>query len=74
VSGLLVPPGDPVALAAALTRLIGDPALRERLGAAGERRVRREFDASCTIGLLAARFGLEPVQPTVPVRELVDAS
>jgi len=74
VTGLLVPPSDRPALAAALIRLIGDPALRERLGAAGERRVRREFDASCTIGLLAARFGLEPVQPTVPVRELVDAS
>ncbi|HEV2189031.1 MAG TPA: glycosyltransferase family 4 protein [Stellaceae bacterium] len=73
-TGLLVPPGDPVALAAALSRLIGDPALRARLGAAGERRVRTEFDAKTTIELLSARFGLEPVQSSEPVRELVDAS
>jgi glycosyltransferase involved in cell wall biosynthesis len=32
VDGLLVPPGDPVALAAALRRLLSSPALRESLG------------------------------------------
>ena len=75
VTGALVPPADPTALAAALGRLAGDPALRERLGAAGERRVRAEFDAKTTIGLLASRFGLAPpVQPAMPARELVDAS
>jgi glycosyltransferase involved in cell wall biosynthesis len=31
VNGLVVPPGDPQALAAALERVISDPALRERL-------------------------------------------
>jgi glycosyltransferase involved in cell wall biosynthesis len=36
-TGLLVPPGDPDALAAAVGRLLGDAALRDRLGAAGQR-------------------------------------
>jgi glycosyltransferase involved in cell wall biosynthesis len=44
-TGCLVPPNDVDALAVALGRLIGDPALRQKLGAAGERRVRAEFDA-----------------------------
>jgi phosphatidyl-myo-inositol alpha-mannosyltransferase len=33
--GLLVPPEDPTALALALVRVLSDPGLRERLGAAG---------------------------------------
>jgi glycogen synthase len=38
-TGVLVPPGDPAALAAVLRRIATDDALRERLGAAGLRRV-----------------------------------
>lgn len=34
-TGLLVPPGDPAALAAAIERLLGDPSLRATLAAAG---------------------------------------
>ncbi len=37
VSGLLVPPGDPAALSAALTSLLANPELRARVGAAASR-------------------------------------
>lgn len=45
VTGLTVAPGDPPALAAALNTLLGDAALRARLGEAGRRRVRTDFTA-----------------------------
>jgi lipopolysaccharide/colanic/teichoic acid biosynthesis glycosyltransferase len=43
VTGLVVPVGDSRALASALGRLLSDPALRERMGAAGTERAIREF-------------------------------
>lgn len=43
VTGLVVPPNDPAALAAAIQRLVADPALRAAMGAAGQRRVAQEF-------------------------------
>ena len=43
--GLLVPPRDPAALAAAIRRLRTDPALAQRLAAAGRRRVERDFSS-----------------------------
>jgi glycosyltransferase involved in cell wall biosynthesis/ribosomal protein S18 acetylase RimI-like enzyme len=44
VTGLLVPPRDPAALAAAITALAADATLRRRMGAAGRRKAEREFD------------------------------
>src|SRR5581483_9240625 len=57
-TGLLVPPRDPPALAAALERLIGDPDLRARLGAAGRQRLIETFSHHHGIDQLAALFGL----------------
>jgi glycosyltransferase involved in cell wall biosynthesis len=44
VNGLLVPAGDPAALAAALRRLAADPALRLRLGRSARAGAEREHD------------------------------
>jgi glycosyltransferase involved in cell wall biosynthesis len=43
VDGLLVPPGDPAALAEAIVRLARDPELAARLGSAGRTRACEEF-------------------------------
>lgn len=43
VTGLVVSPNDPQALAAAINRLLVSPALRAKMGAEGRRRVREEF-------------------------------
>src|SRR5829696_317888 len=48
VTGLLVPPGDPVAIANAIYRLRGDPALARRLAVAGRLRVQQEFSSAAT--------------------------
>ena len=58
-TGLLVPPDDPGALAAAIGRLVADPAERARLGAAGMRRVRSRFPIEAGIAELAPRFGID---------------
>jgi glycosyltransferase involved in cell wall biosynthesis len=54
--GLVVPPRDSEALAAALTLLIGDPELRERLGVAGRRRVIEHFSTEKRIEKLEALY------------------
>jgi len=69
VNGLLVGQRDPAALAAALDRLVTDPALRRRLGRAGQARVRERFSLQANIGRLAAQFGLDA--PAAPAGELV---
>jgi len=62
-TGVLVPPGNPPALAAALEALIRDPDQRVRLGFAGEARVRLAFGMESGIAVLAALFGLPERQP-----------
>ena len=42
-TGIHVPPRDPAAIASALAHLLGDPALRAELGAAGQQRARSRY-------------------------------
>ncbi|SFI55584.1 glycosyltransferase [Methylobacterium brachiatum] len=69
--GILVAPGDPAALAAALARLAADPALRLRLGAAARVRLVEDFSEVAAVALIAealrASAGLtSPVVATEP--------
>jgi rhamnosyl/mannosyltransferase len=52
-TGLIVPPKDPAALAAAINQLLDDPALRSTLGEAARARVMREFTAEVYAGRVA---------------------
>lgn len=55
-TGVMVPPDDPAALAAALERLARDPHLRDRLGSTAAKRVRTDFASHPGIARLAERF------------------
>lgn len=54
--GLLVKADDPKSLAAALTSVARDPALRTRLGAAAENKVREHFDHQVSVQQLMDLF------------------
>lgn len=56
-SGLLVPPRDPRALAAALRRLFTDQRLRERLALAGRERVAKGFSSEVRLDRIEALYG-----------------
>lgn len=68
VTGLLVPPEDSAALAAALERLMTIPDLRKSLGEAGANHVRDAFDHGRGIARLASLFAERGVE-RAPVRK-----
>ncbi|HEY7690261.1 MAG TPA: glycosyltransferase, partial [Dongiaceae bacterium] len=55
-TGVLVEPDDSRALTRGLETLIREPALRQRLGEAGRRRIEAQFDMERGIDLLLGRF------------------
>lgn len=73
-TGCMVPPSAPAELAKGLTRLIKDPALRQRLGAAGNARVRADFSMQAGMGVVFGCFGLnrDGLRPAVPLSDRVE--
>lgn len=69
-TGLLVPPRDPSALAAAAARILRDGALRRRLGEAGRLRVREGFSVKAMVEGSRSVYGRmvrgEPVPAPAP--------
>ena len=56
IDGILIPPSDEQALAFSIGRLIEDPNLRRRLGAAGRQRVIEKYDLDRNVARLAEIF------------------
>jgi glycosyltransferase involved in cell wall biosynthesis len=55
-TGVLVAPGTPEALTAALERLLDDPEARARMGRSGHERARRLYDAQHTVATLEGMY------------------
>jgi glycosyltransferase involved in cell wall biosynthesis len=55
-TGLLAPPANPAALAAAIDRLLGDPALASRLASQGRKFVQENFALERQIDQTAALY------------------
>jgi colanic acid/amylovoran biosynthesis glycosyltransferase len=69
LDGLLVPEKDFEALADALSRLLGDPALAQRLGAAARENAVRRFDAAVNAAKMAEVLRAELPELAVPAPE-----
>ena len=68
-NGLLIEPGNVAALAAALTRLLQDPALSGRLGRAARQTIEADFaldEALAKLTVIYGRFGIQ-ARPTARV-------
>lgn len=55
-TGLLVPPGDPASLAAAVTELLADPARCQEMGRRGREHCLRRFDINATVAHVEATY------------------
>jgi glycosyltransferase involved in cell wall biosynthesis len=68
VTGLLVPAGDPAALAQAIERLLADPERAAALGAAARRRVEEGFGLANLAGNFMAAIRSQPAVPLAAER------
>jgi glycosyltransferase involved in cell wall biosynthesis len=69
-TGLLVPPGDPDALAGALRRALADAGLRARIGAAGRARALEKFTwRACALGTVENYYALLEEQRAAPTAD-----
>lgn len=66
VTGLLVAPADPAALAEALRRLVDDPARRQQLGRAARAHVTSRLDRRVCATTLATLFDAAPASTVLP--------
>jgi len=55
-TGLLVPPANPAALAAAVTELLTDPARRQEMGSRGREHCLRRFDIDATVAQVESLY------------------
>lgn len=65
VTGLVVPPRDPAALAGAIRALMDDPGRAAAMGSAGRERVREKFSLEAMAGRYAAIYAVAAVPPAV---------
>ncbi|MBA3543002.1 MAG: glycosyltransferase family 4 protein [Chthoniobacterales bacterium] len=68
LTGLIVPTGDWEEFAHALDKLVRDPALRERMGAAGRHRMETDFSVTKTVEPLHQLFAACQAAPSVKRR------